>query len=69
MYPDGTNRHYTIKKMFNRSNAENAEIFGKRNASSLDSHSRHCLSCVFVLGTVLYALLPPFLLAVSPYKV
>nr|CAI5849920.1 unnamed protein product [Callosobruchus analis] len=25
MYPDGTNRHYTIKKMFNRSNAENAE--------------------------------------------
>nr|CAI5849917.1 unnamed protein product [Callosobruchus analis] len=25
MYPDGTNRDYTIKKMFNRSNAENAE--------------------------------------------
>nr|CAI5841210.1 unnamed protein product [Callosobruchus analis] len=60
MYLDGTNRHYTIKKMFNRSKCGKC---GKRNASSLDSHSRHCL------GTVLYALLPPFLLAVSPYKV
>nr|CAI5822438.1 unnamed protein product [Callosobruchus analis] len=64
MYPDGTNRHYTIKKMFNRVKCGKCGKFGKRNASSLDSHSRHCLS-----SCVLYALLPPFLLAVSPYKV
>nr|CAI5842566.1 unnamed protein product [Callosobruchus analis] len=32
MYPDGTNRHYTIKKMFNRSNAENAENFFSRQS-------------------------------------
>ncbi|VEN59651.1 unnamed protein product [Callosobruchus maculatus] len=40
MYPDGTNRHYTIRKMFNRSKCGKCGKMRRRNASSLDSHSR-----------------------------
>ncbi|VEN54901.1 unnamed protein product, partial [Callosobruchus maculatus] len=55
MYPDGTNRHYTIKKMFNRSNAENAENAETECFFSRQSLTFYNSSCEFVLGTVLYA--------------
>nr|CAI5859391.1 unnamed protein product [Callosobruchus analis] len=48
MYPDDTNRHYTIKKMFNRSKCgkcgkRNAECFFSRQ--SLPSLPRYCPLC------------------------